>query len=454
MTPIATSGPDASPVDAAEFAHRLDSFGPFESRPTLAIGLSGGGDSMALALLAANWARAHGGTAVALTVDHGLRAESAAEAARMGEWARARGMAHFVLPWTGPKPATGLMAAARAARYGLMSRWCRDHGVLHLLLAHQLEDQIETFLLRLARKSGREGLAGMSAMVETPDIRLLRPLLGVERARLRATLSARDETWLEDPTNDDRAFARVRMRALLPQLASAGLDMATLAGLILKLGHRRVAHETALADLLARAAAIYPEGWAVLGREALAQAEETIALAALAHVAMTVGGLAYPPRRARLARLNAALGGGPEPPARTLGGCLWTKRGRQIVILREPAGVSGEAPVNGSETMIWDDRFKITQLPRPFLPEDRIGSFGIRGWAAIRSSTKGNKRLARQSFPAAAGATLPVLRHLDGVRAVPHLLYGRRGASPDSVERFRALFFPRQPLAGPGFMPG
>ena len=157
MTPIATSGPDASPVDAAEFARRLDSFGPFESRPTLAIGLSGGGDSMALALLAANWARAHGGTAVALTVDHGLRAESAVEAARTGEWARARGLAHFILPWTSPKPATGIMAAAREARYTLMSRWCRDHGVLHLLLAHQLEDQIETFLLRqIGRASCRE----------------------------------------------------------------------------------------------------------------------------------------------------------------------------------------------------------------------------------------------------------------------------------------------------------
>jgi tRNA(Ile)-lysidine synthase len=454
VTAIAATGPDAPPIAAAEFARQLDSLGPFESRPTLAIGLSGGGDSMALALLAADWVRVRGGTAVALTVDHGLRDESALEAARIGDWARARGIAHFVLPWTGPKPATGIMAAARTARYALMSGWCRDHGVLHLLLAHQQEDQIETFLLRLARKSGREGLAGMSAVVETPDIRLLRPLLGVGRARLRATLLARDEAWLEDPSNVNPAFARVRMRALLPGLASAGFDVATLAQVVQRLGRRRVAHETALADLLARAAAIYPEGWAILDWGRLSGAEETFALAALGHVAMTVGGLPYPPRRARLAGLNAALSGGFDERARTLGGCIWTRRRGRIVVLREAAAAAGEVAVNDSETMIWDDRFKITDLPRPLSPEARIGPIGVPGWASIRGSARGNKRLAQQSFPAAVGATLPVLRHLDGVRAVPHLLYGRRGASPDSVERFRALFFPRQPLAGSGFVPG
>src|SRR5579863_7596340 len=143
---------------------------------------------MALTLLTERWVRARGGALTALTIDHRLRRDSAGEARQVGAWLGARGIGHCILPWEGPRPTRSIAAAARAARYGRLEAWCGEHGVLHLLVAHQREDQAETLLLRLARGSGLDGLAGMAAVVEHPNCRILRPLLDQSRARLVAVL--------------------------------------------------------------------------------------------------------------------------------------------------------------------------------------------------------------------------------------------------------------------------
>src|SRR5262249_20106992 len=186
--------------------------GPFESRPHLAVAVSGGRDSMALALLVAAWAERRGGRVTAITVDHGLRPEAAAEARQVGRWLRAHGITHRTLRWRPPAGALpgGLQAAARAGRYAPPCGWGRPRGVLHLALAHQQEDQAETLLLRLARGSGLDGLAAMAPIAERMGVRLLRPLLSVPRARLRATLVAAPQPWIDDPSNENPAHARIR----------------------------------------------------------------------------------------------------------------------------------------------------------------------------------------------------------------------------------------------------
>ena len=199
-------------LDQAAFAALMARFAPFEARPHLAVAVSGGADSLALALLADGWARAESGRITALTVDHRLRPGSAEEAARVAHWLRHRAIAHVVLVRDGPGFAGDVQAEARAARYRLLEGWCECQGVLHLLTAHHREDQAETVLLRLARGSGLDGLAGIAAVVERRDCRILRPLLTVPRASLAATLEARGQAWIEDPSNRDPAYARVRLR--------------------------------------------------------------------------------------------------------------------------------------------------------------------------------------------------------------------------------------------------
>ncbi|HEC14169.1 MAG TPA: tRNA lysidine(34) synthetase TilS, partial [Rhodospirillales bacterium] len=155
------------PVSKEEFAALMEAFAPFEAAPHIAVAVSGGPDSMGLCLLCDRWARDRGGWVTALSVDHGLRAASAEEALRVGRWMERLGIAHQTLVWPGDKPSSGIQAAARTARYKLMNGWCRDAGVLHLLLAHHRRDQAETFLMRLGRGSGPDGLAAMPAMTGT-----------------------------------------------------------------------------------------------------------------------------------------------------------------------------------------------------------------------------------------------------------------------------------------------
>ena len=155
-----------APLTLSELDARLAAIGGFEARPLVAVAVSGGPDSMALMLLADRWARTHGGQAWGLTVDHGLRRESADEARTVASWLGARAIPHETLCWVGPKPTGGIQEVAREARYRLLTAWCRDHFCLHLLTAHHLEDQIETHLIRRHAGSGVDGLAGMSAVRE------------------------------------------------------------------------------------------------------------------------------------------------------------------------------------------------------------------------------------------------------------------------------------------------
>jgi tRNA(Ile)-lysidine synthase len=207
-----------------ELAAALAAIGGFESRPAVAVAVSGGPDSLALMLLADRWARRHGGVAWGLTVDHGLRPESAAETRVVAGWLAARNIPHETLTWDAAKPASGIQEAAREARYRLLAEWCRRRGVLHLLTAHHREDQAETYLIRRRAGSGPDGLAAMSAARELPGCRLVRPLLAVPRARLGALLAAEGQPFLSDPSNANPAFERSRLRQIevVPLSCTAG----------------------------------------------------------------------------------------------------------------------------------------------------------------------------------------------------------------------------------------
>jgi tRNA(Ile)-lysidine synthase len=456
MAPLATlpvedpvpEAASASPVDDAEFAALIDRLGPFEAAPHLAVGVSGGPDSMALALLAARWVRARGGKITALIVDHGLRAESAREAATVARWLGTHGIAHATLRWEGPKPASAIQAAARAARHAALAEWCRTAGVLHLLLAHHRDDQIETMLLRREGRSGPDGLAAMAAVVERDSVRILRPLLPVPSARLRATLQAAGQGWVDDPSNRNPAFTRVRIRADL-----AGRSAAEIAGFAAtrdQLAEARIRSEHAVADLLAASVAVQPEGWTRLDPRSWQAAAPDVVRRALTRLVLTIGGGAYAPRGERLDRLLQAVLDGGLAGGRTLGGCRFVPRGPEILVVREPAAAAERLAVDGPGTYLWDGRFAVTVAGQGPWPRGRfvLARLGAEGWREIAADLPENPA---RTLPAAVRPSLPSLLDLEGVRAVPHLMYGRRGADPDSVAIVSAMFRPRHALAGPGF---
>jgi tRNA(Ile)-lysidine synthase len=424
-----------APLQAADFAALIGAFAPFEPAPRLAVAVSGGADSMALTLLAQAWAEAHGGAVAALTVDHGLRPEAAAEAAQVGTWLAARGIEHRILTWHGPRPAHGIQAAAREARYRLLEEWCAEAGVLHLLLAHHREDQAETVLLRLARGSGLDGLAGMSATVERPACRVLRPLLPVPRARLVATLQAAGQGWIEDLSNHDRRFARARLRQRMAPLAEAGVAVEQLAAAAARLGRARAALEAEVAVLLARCAAVHPAGFARFDAAALAAAPAEVGLRALAALLLVVGGATYAPRGVRLERLHRrlheGLGGGT-----TLGGCRILPRRGGVLVCREPAAMAAPVAAPAGSTVTWDGRFRLRLLA------------GAPAGLNLGASGAAGPEIETGRLPPPVRAVMPVLRDdKRDVKVSPVLGYGRSGLASAGI----LLFRPRRPLTGAGF---
>jgi tRNA(Ile)-lysidine synthase len=414
----------AQPLTGGEFAAAIGELGHFEKAPFLAVAVSGGPDSLALAILADRWARERGGQICALTVDHRLRPESAAEASRVQGWLAARAIRHEVLVWREAKPATGIEAAARQARYRLLGGWCRDHGCLHLLTAHHLEDQVETHIIRRRAGSGPGGLAGMSAVRELPDYRLLRPLLGVARARLAALLVAERQPSITDPSNLNPAFERARLRLAWAGASSAAPELAAVIKQVRGLGEARRAQESARDALLAQAAMLHPAGFGVLDPRVLGAAPAPTADRALAALVTAIGGGFYPPRQERIGRLRSALTGDEAgPPGRTLGGCRFVAWRARILVLREIAVAAGPVQLMPGTKLIWDRRFRVALAP------NAPGAFlvGYLSRAGVAELGHRLPNLRRRSLPPLLYEILPAVWDASGLAAVSDVGYRRDG---------------------------
>lgn len=323
----ASSSACAAEAASLGFAAALDAAGGWEDRPRLAVALSGGPDSLALALLAHDWAAARGGDAVALILDHGLRPASRTEAALAEAWAAAAGLAarRLALPPGQRRSA----AALREARLGALASAATEAGALHLLLGQHRSDQAETVLIRCLGRSGEAGLAAMAPVRVARGVRLLRPLLGVTPEALRAVLRARAQPWIADPSNDaiaaDGAGLRARLRNAMADRAGEGVQVRALADAAAARAGVAAERRAATIALLAVAATVPAEGGVVLDRASLAAAPAALRVAALGAVLRAVAGRALPPDARSLARLAAAMMAG--TPAVTLGGCRVVLRG-------------------------------------------------------------------------------------------------------------------------------
>jgi len=298
------------------------------------IAVSGGADSMALLRAFALWNSTQETPRVltVLTVDHGLRAEAQQETAWVKTQAAALGCAVEILQWSGEKPTAGIQDAARMARYQLIRSWCETHDVQDIFLAHHQDDQAETFLLRLARGSGLSGLAAMAPVREDKGLRFIRPFLGLRKRQLQADLQALGQDWLEDPSNHDDTFDRVKMRKLLPDLTPLGLTPERLAETAAALARAKDSLAYFIDDWLQTYATLEESGSAFLRPDALSVPTQEVMLRGLVRIAQAVGGQVYPPRFERLCRLVDALRA--EQDA-TLMGCRWIRHKQGILVCRE-----------------------------------------------------------------------------------------------------------------------
>lgn len=320
-------------------------FRGLDDLPGLVIAVSGGPDSTALLLLAARWAKRlkKPPRLLAVTIDHGLRTEAKAEAAAVKRLARQFNVPHRTLRWRGAKPASGLQEAARTARYGLLAQAAARAGFAHVLTAHTLDDQAETVLFRLARGSGLAGLAGMAPVSLLPGVErddrifLVRPLLGLPKSRLIATLRAARLAFSEDPSNSDPRFTRSRLRGVMPALASEGLDAHGLSRLAARMRRAESALEFAVA---AAHTALAPPPWPnrgpiVFERTRFADLPAEVALRLLGR-AISHAGDEGPVELGKLEVLYEALRQMPGRLRRTLAGALVTLDADRLTVQRAP----------------------------------------------------------------------------------------------------------------------
>jgi tRNA(Ile)-lysidine synthase len=409
----------------------LSAFSPLNDYKDIALAVSGGPDSMALLHLAVRWTRLTRRPAPTLhvvTVDHGLRPESKSEAAFVCAQAQRHGLPHHVLRWEGEKPKTGIQAAARKARYDLMAAYCRAERIGCLVAAHTADDQAETFVMRLRRGSGLDGLSSMAVSSVRGGLPLLRPLLWFSKARLMAYLRRNGLAFVTDPANDNATFERVRVRRAMATLAAAGIARSAIVLSVSRLGRAREALTEAAEQFVEHNFRVTPLGAGTMGYATFARLPPELALRVLSKVLPLISGKTEAPRLAKAERFLANIRAGARNAV--LSGCIVMRKGSALVFYREPGRTSLRPQLLGpGETMVWDGRFVLT-LAAGFQSALTVAPLGSEGLEALRH--RFNLQPHKRRLDRLASITTPGLWQGETLLAAP-ILDGANGGSHTDI---------------------
>lgn len=379
----------------------------------LGVAVSGGGDSMALLHLLHGLCAFHGTKLRAVTVNHGLRPQAAAEAEMVQRFCATLGVRHDTLLWENWDGSGNLQNAARNARFALMADWATAQEISTIALGHTADDQAETFLMRLARRSGVNGLAGMSARILREGVTWVRPLLKANRAELRGYLQAQDMEWIEDPSNDDAAFERVKARRVLEALAPLGIDAEGLSAVATHMAQARTALDWHT-FLAAREIAEVDAGAVVICERKLRILPDEIQRRLFVHAVNWISGESYPARRAAITSLMRALRNG---QAATVDGCHARRVGSYIWVFREHNAVKNEQTPPDE---LWDARWHLT----PADHADTSGDLSVRALGKAGLEQCGDWRASGR--PHVVLLSTPAVWRGDVVVAAPLAGWGKK----------------------------
>lgn len=291
-----------------EFFKLFEELGPYEERPEIAVAISGGADSLALTLSINDWIKGRGGIVYGLTIDHQLRQESAEEAETVGKWLKCYNIQHFIMK-ANISQEGNLAAKARSERYKLLTEWCKKSKILHLFIAHNLDDQAENLVIRAIRGSGIDGLSHIKHISYHNGVRILRPFLSVSKESIKAFLIEKSQNWVEDPTNINQEYLRPRVRSFLNSnyLEESGLIKKRFKDVSFHLSEANKIIHNLVYDFIAKEVSISNSSYIRVNYNSFLKLEKVIALKVIANLLTIVGKLQYPPRLKSLNNLYQLL---------------------------------------------------------------------------------------------------------------------------------------------------
>jgi len=405
--------PLSSDLFALFLQHVKKQFGTLPKGSKVAVAVSGGSDSMALMLLMQGLAKEMEFEITALTIDHQLRKESSTETKQVAQWMAALGVPHVIL--TGPVESTeNTQKAARNMRYNVMSQWCQENRYTRLAVAHHQDDQVETFFHHLSRGSGLKGLSGMRPQKYMNGLKVMRPLLPFHKKDLQQFLKANDQTWIEDPSNDDVSYFRARVRKARTTLQDIGLTDPNIA---LSMRHLQEALRdlTTLAeDFLEYKVTPSPMGFLAFEKVDFLTLPDSVKKIALQKILIYIS---QNPLNLRWESLDSLCTALHQPGcAKTSHGCILFEKHGRIYVMREPAAAKLLNVSASTLSGTWDNRYRFSISPNE-QQELRIASLDEKGWQQVASDVH------VPALPKRLFYGVPAIFYLDKVVAAPHLKY-------------------------------
>lgn len=306
--------------------------GAINNNINIAVAVSGGSDSLALCFLFDKLVKEHGGNFYCVTIDHQLRRESSSEAQKVNEILNYHNIKHYIVPWIGEKPKANIQENARIARYKLLADFCKQHSIGCLATGHQKNDQAENFIIRIEHGSGIYGLSGIPQMTDLNGVTVIRPLLNFSKEELQSFLLSEGVEWIEDPSNQNEHFARVRIRKVLSQYPEFIDKIATAS---VNLSRAKEVVEYMLQNSLRELVSYPGSNVATFSVDKFNQLPQEIRFRMLAKLLQEIGGNLKPARGERIENLIAKIQAGLAFKASTLAGCLISRKREQIIIMEE-----------------------------------------------------------------------------------------------------------------------
>ena len=386
----------------------IKTFDQYVTSQKIAIAVSGGIDSMVLMKVSSLSKKIKPKNIHILTINHDLRKGSKEETLFVRKEADKLGLKATVLTWKGKKPKSGIQEKARKKRQNLLFNYCKKNNISDLFFAHHLDDQIENFIFRMFRGSGIVGLTSFSNFSKIDKINLIRPLINTPKSDLLLFAKKQKIEWIEDPSNSNLDFDRVKVRNVLKNFYDSGFDKKLFLKSISKLKSINEDIELLTGDYIANYIEVYENIYVSIKKEFFSNSPKEIQMRVIKNcISFFAPEKLFSPKDIKIINILNWIKCNSKVESKTLGGTLFKKNNNAIILYKEVNKLSHIKPVNisKSEFKSWDNRFLVKSNVKIDGKISYLGPEGVK----ILKSKKIDVNKAKKNAPIAAIYSSPAI---------------------------------------------